>query len=635
VAGEDPTQVTAPNQGTPPVTGSSSATSVSAPVGSVPVSNPTTVKPPAGTTTKPSGTVSPTSSGGGTVTLLNFRWTPTGDCIQSWVFGSTSDTNCAEWDLGATKRSAERAVEAATGDAEVAAAFEQLNLANASIQDSKSHNDARGELEKLYATPEYQSYSPYAKIALNHAIDRGLHLGTIGQEDLKQLNHDIKAFKFLGTDINKNGTYDFYFGGSLEGAGKKPWWLSATALGAGSFALGFVPVLGDGLAVAGAILGKDPITGETLSGPFRWLGLLGLIGLGNEVKDIVKAGQIAREASALSRVDNAVMFGEEIATGCLRGNSFSSDTKVWVSRTSQDLGSTLKPLLPRVRALPSVLVSKAQKIVQLGLTAIAISSVTIGTPVLAFNENSKLEQIQPVTATHVHLDPVLVKLTLETSNGKTETLTTTPKHPFYALTEANPKANGVWVDAGKLKRGNWLKRANNNYGVVKWVQLERQRQEMYNLTVAQDHTFFVGDGQWLVHNVKCPLSVVRGAGGRTESVTATLDSAYIGGGTSPSEAARAFVRTNGNAGDDAGHILARILGGGGGIRSGNIMPFNSTVNRGIYAQLERDLANAVRGGSSVSVEIALDYVGTGSRPSTITYNYWVDGIKDVVTFVNP
>ena len=32
------------------------------------------------------------------------------------------------------------------------------------------------------------------------------------------------------------------------------------------------------------------------------------------------------------------------------------------------------------------------------------------------------------------------------------------------------------------------------------VQLVRHTQDMYNLTVEQAHTFFVGEGQWLVHN---------------------------------------------------------------------------------------------------------------------------------------
>jgi hypothetical protein len=45
-------------------------------------------------------------------------------------------------------------------------------------------------------------------------------------------------------------------------------------------------------------------------------------------------------------------------------------------------------------------------------------------------------------------------------------------------------------------------------GIV-WLKWNvHKTQEIYNLTVATAHTFFVGDGQWLVHNA-CP-----GRGGR-------------------------------------------------------------------------------------------------------------------------
>jgi hypothetical protein len=45
--------------------------------------------------------------------------------------------------------------------------------------------------------------------------------------------------------------------------------------------------------------------------------------------------------------------------------------------------------------------------------------------------------------------------------------------------------------------------------VVKAVEVKNDRQVMYNLSVETAHTFFVGDGQWLVHN--CPAA----AGGPT------------------------------------------------------------------------------------------------------------------------
>jgi hypothetical protein len=41
---------------------------------------------------------------------------------------------------------------------------------------------------------------------------------------------------------------------------------------------------------------------------------------------------------------------------------------------------------------------------------------------------------------------------------------------------------------------------NGNYGLVQSVEIVQREQAMYNLSVAEAHTFFVGDKQWLVHN---------------------------------------------------------------------------------------------------------------------------------------
>jgi hypothetical protein len=54
-------------------------------------------------------------------------------------------------------------------------------------------------------------------------------------------------------------------------------------------------------------------------------------------------------------------------------------------------------------------------------------------------------------------------------------------------------AQDLWVGApvSQLHAGS---------GVVESTSLALRPQRMYNLTVAQAHTFFVGQGQWLVHN---------------------------------------------------------------------------------------------------------------------------------------
>ncbi len=83
---------------------------------------------------------------------------------------------------------------------------------------------------------------------------------------------------------------------------------------------------------------------------------------------------------------------------------------------------------------------------------------------------------------------VLVYLTIDG-----EELTTTPEHPFL-------KADGQWTPAGQLEVGNAISRADGEDGTVKAVEFAATPQVMYNMTVADAHTYTVGDGEWVVHN---------------------------------------------------------------------------------------------------------------------------------------
>lgn len=57
-----------------------------------------------------------------------------------------------------------------------------------------------------------------------------------------------------------------------------------------------------------------------------------------------------------------------------------------------------------------------------------------------------------------------------------------------------------WVEAKDLQLGDDIRKADGYTGKVESITTEETSQEMYNLTVDEAHTFFVGDGQWLVHN---------------------------------------------------------------------------------------------------------------------------------------
>ena len=110
---------------------------------------------------------------------------------------------------------------------------------------------------------------------------------------------------------------------------------------------------------------------------------------------------------------------------------------------------------------------------------------------LAYDAETDATGYYTVTAILVHDDPIIVHLTLDG-----EQIETTPEHPFYTEEDG-------WVDAAALRAGDHVRRADGAYGVVQAVEVEQTPQVMYNLTVAGAHTFFVGQGEWLVHNTNC------------------------------------------------------------------------------------------------------------------------------------
>lgn len=129
----------------------------------------------------------------------------------------------------------------------------------------------------------------------------------------------------------------------------------------------------------------------------------------------------------------------------------------------------------------------------------AISQIELGDLALAFHEATGTTGYYTVTAVMRHLDPILVKLQLAG-----ESIVTTPEHPFYVVESApwltHEATQGHWVPAGELAIGDAIRQADGTTGTVHAVEVVEQPQVMYNLTVAEAHTFFVGDGQWLVHN---------------------------------------------------------------------------------------------------------------------------------------
>ena len=120
--------------------------------------------------------------------------------------------------------------------------------------------------------------------------------------------------------------------------------------------------------------------------------------------------------------------------------------------------------------------------------AVAISDIAVGQQVVAWDEANGTTGTYTVTASWAHLDPVIIVLTLDG-----ERLEATPEHPFYVVGKG-------WTTAAALQVGDAVQQADGTPGRVDAVMIEQRPQVMYNLTVATAHTYFVGEGEWLVHN---------------------------------------------------------------------------------------------------------------------------------------
>ncbi|MFD9002113.1 ricin-type beta-trefoil lectin domain protein [Streptomyces sp. NPDC059582] len=102
-----------------------------------------------------------------------------------------------------------------------------------------------------------------------------------------------------------------------------------------------------------------------------------------------------------------------------------------------------------------------------------------------------------VVATLVHRDKDLIDVTVSLRHGRTATLHTTSKHPFWDVTLH------TWVPAGKLTPGHALTAEDGHSLLIAGVRATPGAANRYNLTVRELHTYYVvaGGVSVLVHNV--------------------------------------------------------------------------------------------------------------------------------------
>ncbi len=131
----------------------------------------------------------------------------------------------------------------------------------------------------------------------------------------------------------------------------------------------------------------------------------------------------------------------------------------------------------------------------------AIGTLKVGEKVVAYNPKTKKMELKPIVHVWIHQDNDLVDLTIThttTKQGKetkasSEVIHTNKKHPFLTVEKG-------FLPVGQIKLGMHVVEADGQVGVISGWKVVAGVQTMYNLEVAQDHTFVVGVGMWVVHN---------------------------------------------------------------------------------------------------------------------------------------
>ena len=147
-----------------------------------------------------------------------------------------------------------------------------------------------------------------------------------------------------------------------------------------------------------------------------------------------------------------------------------------------------------------------------------IASIKVGDKVYAKNELTGQMTYQRVQAHYNNPYDFTVYVEVIDEQGKQQTIVSNKIHPFFTQVnqgELVPSSEGhhykgeiqnaQWVDAQNLKAGYKLLSENNHWQTVKGVSIKAEKLSAYNLTVENDHTYFIKgansdlDGVW-VHN---------------------------------------------------------------------------------------------------------------------------------------
>ncbi|MGE4240022.1 MAG: polymorphic toxin-type HINT domain-containing protein [Ramlibacter sp.] len=205
-------------------------------------------------------------------------------------------------------------------------------------------------------------------------------------------------------------------------------------------------------------------------------------------------GTVGRQGSvrALGGGVVADLMGSAIDNGVANDGRF--DPTQFAADAAASLGSAVTG---RIAASKRQACFVAGTVIHTRNGPLAVERFVGGELVLARDEKTGETGMRAVLNTKATPDMPIHRVTVRNAEGRTETLRTTEEHPFWV------KGNG-WVKAALLTVDDVLLDLQDRDMTIVDVAVEEARETVYNIEVAQFHTYHVGElGVW-VHNANCP-----------------------------------------------------------------------------------------------------------------------------------
>jgi hypothetical protein len=125
---------------------------------------------------------------------------------------------------------------------------------------------------------------------------------------------------------------------------------------------------------------------------------------------------------------------------------------------------------------------------------VPIEALALGDEVLTRSTSDEPLVERTITALHETPGKPILEIWIQEDGAEPELIEVTPRHPFWVADEG-------WVDSDQLAPGDQLSTADGDAASVLSVASTARTETVYNLTIDEHHTYFVGaTGTW-VHNV--------------------------------------------------------------------------------------------------------------------------------------